>query len=268
MSKTNRLHAEVSTDDGVTWTSIWSLPGLQKAEKKVLKQTVSLAAYADRSILIRFAIRKNSGGTNLKWNAKSSGVWIDDIAVTNSAALLSLNESTVSLAASHVRLDAATAGQPLAHGATMRLRLRSMTGTTPGGWGPPLTVSPSSDTPEPALLAGFAGWAENEFPGLNLSFDGDHDRDGMADGIEYAFSLDPAVSDRVPDQLAVEPERIAISRDLPVQRDGIGYGAEWSEDLNEWSSDGIEIVIEAGRITASAPKGERTRFLRWQIEQR
>ncbi|WP_367874103.1 hypothetical protein [Luteolibacter sp. Populi] len=267
MSKTNRLHAEVSTDEGATWTSLWNLPGLQKAEKKVLKQTVSLASYADRPIRIRFAIRNVAGGKNLKWNAKSSGVFIDDITVTNSAALLSRNESNVSLAASHVRLDAATAGQPLAHGATMRLRMRSITGLISGGWGPALTVSPSSATPEPSLPAGFAGWAETGFPGLNLSFDGDQDRDGVADGIEYAFSLDPAVSDRVPDQLAVAVERIAISRDLPVQREGIVYGAQWSENLGDWSSDGVEIVIEAGRITASAPKGERNRFLRWQIEQ-
>jgi hypothetical protein len=268
MSKTNRLHAEVSTDDGATWTSIWNLPGLQKAEKVLAKKSIPLGAYADKGIRVRFAIRKDAGGTNLKWKAKSSGVWIDDIVVTNAANVLSLNDSDVGSSASHVRLDASTAGHDLQDGATMRLRMRPLNGVTLGNWGPALTVSPSAATPDPALAQGFGAWAAAEYPQLALSFEGDADGDGQADGIEYAFSLNPGVPDKAADVVSMDADRIEISRNLPVERGTIRYAAEWSEDLSEWFTEDVAIVIENGRIRASAPKGEKGRFMRWQITEK
>lgn len=267
MSKTNALHVEISTDDGATWTSAWSLPGLQKAEKKVLRRSISLAAWADQSIRVRFAVRKSVGGTNLKWNAKSSGVWIDDITVTNSSTLLSSKLNTVPASAFTVRLDAASAGEPLVDGSVMRLRMRSVVGVVSGNWGPALTVSPSGSSPEPALPTGFAAWAEAEYPGLGLSFEGDHDADGLADGIEYAFSLDPATAQVSPDLMAADAERITISRSLPGERPDIRYEAEWTDDLGSWSDEGVEIEIAGSTITASVPKGTGRRFVRWKIEQ-
>lgn len=267
MSKTNALHAELSTDEGSTWTSVFALPGLQKAEKKVLRQAVSLAPWADRSIRIRFAVRKTAGGTNLKWNAKSSGVWIDDIRVTDSATLVATHESVVPGSAVKVRLNAASVGESLADGMTLRLRIRPVTGGSMGGWGPALIVNPSSSSAEPALPAGFVGWAELNHAGLGLSFDGDLDRDGIADGIEYAFSLDPTTAQASPDALAVGGERITISRPLPEVKEGIRYGAEWADDLASWSDEGVEIEILEGVIRASIPKGEGSRFLRWRIEE-
>lgn len=264
MSKTNRLHAEVSTDNGATWTSVWNLPGLQKAEKALAKKSIPLGAYADKSIRVRFAIRKDAGGTNLKWNAKSSGVWIDDIAVTNASNLLSLTESSVGSAANHVRLDASTAGHALQDGTTLRMRMRPVNGIT---WGPPLTVSPSASAPDPALAQGFHAWAAG-YPALNLSFEGDQDGDGQKDGIEYAFSLNPGVPDKAADGISVDAERIEISRELPVERSTIRYAAEWSEDLSEWFTQDVQIVIENGQIRASAPKGEKARFMRWQITEK
>ncbi len=268
MSKTNRLHAEVSTDSGATWTSVWNLPGLLKADKALAKKSISLAAYADRPIYVRFAVRKDAGGTNLKWNAKTSGVWIDDIAVTNAASVLSLKESNVASNAGHVRLDASTAGQSLQNGASIRLRMRPLHGATPGVWGPALVVSPSSSTPDPIVVPGFSSWAQNEYPVFNLSFEGDYDSDGQADGVEYAFSRNPGAPDPMADALKVDAGRIEISRDLAQQRDGINYSAEWSDDLANWSSADVEILIENGKIHASAPLGAKGRYMRWKITQK
>jgi len=263
MSPTNRLHAEISTDNGATWASAWSLPGLTKAEKAVNKQSVPLAAWADRSIRVRFAVRKTAGGTTLKWNAKTSGVWLDDITVTNAAGLISLRESPVPASAAAIRLDAATAGQALVDGSTVRMRLRPLTGTALGNWGPALVVTPSATSPTMPL--GFAGWVASEYPGHDLSFEEDHDRDGLADGIEYAFSLNPTDGVPVPDVLAFPQERMEISRDLAVQREGIRYAAEWTDGLGTWSSAGVEIRFESGKIIASAPLGAKSRFVRWKI---
>jgi hypothetical protein len=267
MSKTNALHAEISTDGGATWTSAFSLPGLQRAEKKVARQAVSLAPWADRSIRIRFAVKRAPGGTNLKWNAKSSGVWIDDIKVTDSATLLSVNETVVPGSAVKVTLNAISAGEALVDGSTLRLRMRAVTGTATGDWGPALLVTPSSSAPDPELPGGFGTWAELNHTGLGLSFDGDLDEDGLADGIEYAFSLDPTTGQASPDVLAVDEERIAISRPLPEVRAGIRYGAEWADELGTWSEENVEVEILGGMITASAPKGSGSRFLRWRIEE-
>ena len=120
---------------------------------------------------------------------------------------------------------------------------------------------------EPALPEGFGEWAEANHPGLGLSFEGDHDADGLTDGIEYAFSLDPVRAQAAPDMVTKEAERMSISRNLPEERTGIRYGAEWTDDLGTWSDEDVQIEIEGGKITASAPKGSGTRFMRWRIEE-
>lgn len=265
MSPTNRLHAEVSIDSGATWTSIWSVPGLTKPEKKITKQTLSLAAYADKSIRVRFAIRKATGGTTLKWNAKTSGVWLDDITVTASSSLVSSNETTVSGLASAVLLDSLSAGHSLQAGTTLRLRLRPLAGSSSGAWGPALVVSPST-SPDPVLPTSFGTWAVLEHPGAELSFEGDLDGDGSADGVEYAFSSDPTVAAPSPDQLTIPEDKLEISRNLPVQRGDVAYGAEWSDDLSEWSDVGVDVRFENGKVIASVAKGNGNRYLRWKIE--
>ncbi|QJE98065.1 hypothetical protein [Luteolibacter luteus] len=264
MSPTNRLHAEVSTDGGITWTSIWSLPGVTKPDKKGVKQSLSLAAYADKSIRVRFVIRKAAGGTTLKWNAKTSGVWLDEIAVTSSSTALSSKESTVSGASAAVILNSATAGHVLQAGSSLRLRLRSVSGASLGNWGPALIVSPSATAP--SLPVTFDAWSALEYPGHALGFEGDLDRDGMADGFEYAFSLNPILAKAETDSLSLSTGKLMISRDLPVQRADIRYGAEWSDDLSTWSTAGVEIRIEGGKISASVAKAEGNRYLRWKIQ--
>jgi hypothetical protein len=264
MSLTNRLHVELSTDAGVTWTSISNIPGLKKADKKLSLHRIPLAAWAEQPVKLRFAVRKDPGGANLKWNKKKSGIWIDDITVTSPSGVLASNTVSVPGAATKVRLDESAAGGELLAGSTLRLRLRSITGAVPGNWGPALVVSPV-EAPSPSVAPdGFAAW-QAAYPALELSFEGDADLDGLADGIEYAFSLDPGDGARVPDRIALEAGEITLSRDLPVERDDVRYGAEWSDDLGNWSSEGVEIRIENGEIHATAPAGEGRRFLRWSI---
>ncbi len=265
LSFSNRLHAELSTDDGVTWTSVWNLAGIKKADKSISLRGIPLAAWAGQPVKLRFALRKDPGGVNLKWNAKKSGVWIDDITVTAPSDVLFSKDSPVAGGATTVRLDATTAGHPLEPGSTLRLRLRAVTGGIAGAWGPALTVRPGAAAPDLVALAGFEAWQASEYPGLDLGFDADADRDGLADGIEYAFSLDPGDGVRIPDRLIVEAGTVELSRELPEPRDDLIYAAEWSDDLAAWSSDGVEIRIEGGRIHARAAAGKGRRFMRWNV---
>lgn len=265
-SPTNRLHAELSTDGGATWTSIWNLAGAKKSDKAGGTRSVSLAAWAGQPIKLRFALRRDAGGKNLKWNATKSGMWLDDITVTSLSDILSSTLSDINAAATKVRLDAVSAGAPLQAGSTLRLRLRGLVGTVAGAWGPALTVVPVS-TPGPLVAPeSFATWRDG-YPGHELSFEGDADRDGLADGIEYAFSLDPTDGRPVPDGIGLSGGRIEISRELPIQRSDLSYGAEWSDGLSAWSVEGVEIRIEGGRIHASAPLGDGRRFMRWSVDE-
>lgn len=265
MSLTNRLHAELSTDDGATWTSIGSIAGTKKADKAVTRHSIPLAPWADRPVKLRLVLRKEAGGSNLKWNAKKSGIWIDDITVTSPSGVVAAHIMPVAGGATRVRLDDVAAGGELVPGSELRLRLRSVHGGAPGAWGPELRVIPLDPASSARVMpAGFAAW-QSDHPALPLDFEGDADRDGLADGVEYAFSLDPGDGVRIPDRVALEAGRMTLSRDLPIERSDVIYGAEWSDDLSSWSADGIEVRIGDGEIRASAPQGHGRRFMRWNL---
>ena len=260
ISKTNFLHAEISTDDGGSWTSAWSLAGNgNTADGSMSQRTVPLAAWAGVPVKFRFAVRKAEGGVNAVWDG-TTGVWIDDISVSAASEFGATHETAVDGTADLIRLDAAAAGQALVAGSMVEMRLRPVTGGVPGGWGPVTRVVPTA-----LPLAGFEAWQAYDFPGLEFPFDGDDDADGLANGVEYAFSLNPWDGLRVPDDLALPAGRLEISRDLPVERTDLSYGAEWTDDLGTWSSAGVVIDISGGRISASAPKGAGERFIRWKI---
>ncbi|RYD64200.1 MAG: hypothetical protein EOP83_10360 [Verrucomicrobiaceae bacterium] len=264
MALTNRLHVELSSDGGETWTSIWNQPGIKKVDKAMTRQFVSLAAWAGTSVKLRFALR-NSGGNNLKWNAKKSGVWIDDINVTEPSPVLWSKETPLAGWATSVTLDGVTAGRSLVAGQVLQLRLRTVSGSTPGAWGPPLLVTPTSAS---AALTGFAAFQAYQFPSVSLSFEGDNDGDGTADGVEYAFSTDPTQPSPSGESVVVTVERMEISRDLPTEREDVNYNAEWSDDLATWSNEDVDIRIEGGKVIASAPRGGSSRVMRWRLTQK
>ena len=264
MAVTNRLHVELSSDGGNTWTSIWNLPGTKKADKAMTRQTVSLSAWAGTAVKLRFALR-NAGGNNLKWNAKKSGVWVDDITVTAPSPVLWSKETTLAAGTTSVSLNDVTAGRPLVAGQILQLRLRPVYGVTPGAWGPTLLVTPSSLA---ASLSGFAAFQAYEYPSEDLAFEADADGDGAADGIEYAFSTDPTQPSASADSITITFDRLEISRDLPNEREDVNYGAKWSDDLSTWSDEGVEVRIEGGKIIASAPRGGPSRAMRWEVLQK
>jgi hypothetical protein len=56
-----------------------------------------------------------------------------------------------------------------------------------------------------------------------------------------------------------------IARDLAEARDDVRYGAEWSDDLDTWSDEGVEIRFEDGQIIASVTRGTPSRVMRWVV---
>jgi hypothetical protein len=232
MLNTNFLHAEISSDAGATWTSLWSLPGLGTSpksttvDKAFIGYTIPLSQYAAQEVFVRFAFRKTSAaGTITATSVTDSGVWIDDISVSAAGV-----------------------------------------GTAVLGGGSSPSLPPSSAA---VPLSAFARW-QLDYPSLaGHGFDADSDGDGTPDGVEFAFSLDPTRPQSAADLLQLDAAQggLSISRPLPEVRDGILYGAEWSENLSTWSSQGVTVTTTGGQAVASAPLGAGKRFLRWKITQ-
>lgn len=228
MLNSNFLHAEISSDAGSTWTSLWSLPGLGTSltstavDKAFIAYSIPLSAYAAQEVFVRFVFRKDPSAATIPAASKSdAGVWVDDISV-----------------------NAAGAGTAVLGGSTPAL--------------PPSGATAAS---------GFDLW-QLQYPSLaGQAFNADSDGDGTPDGVEFAFSLDPTRAQPAADLLQIDATqgRLSISRPLPEVREGILYGAEWTDDLTAWSTDGVVVTTTGGQAVASAPLGSGKRFLRWKI---
>lgn len=118
--------------------------------------------------------------------------------------------------------------------------------------------------PEPV---GFDAWVQNTYPQLaGSAFDADFDKDGIANGIEYAFSLNPTTVTQIP-PLQVDPlaRTMTLVMPLPAMRDGITYSAEYTETFDNWKSNHVVILVENGFMKATCPMGDFNRYLRWKI---
>lgn len=154
MLNTNFIHAEVSTNGGSTWTSLWNQAGLgvtttsTTVDRAFVPQTVSLSSYAGKEIRLRFVFRKDPAAITIAAASKTDvGAWFDDIAVSNASLVESRVRTTLDGAASSFVLDSATASPGLIAGSTYRLRLRALVGDVPGAWGTALSVVPIFSVP-------------------------------------------------------------------------------------------------------------------------
>ncbi len=161
MMNTNFIHAEVSTNGGSTWTSLWNQPGLgvttvaTTADQAFTLQTVSLSSYVGKEIRLRFVFRKSSGAVTIAAAYKPDvGAWFDDIAVSNSSVVESRVRTNLDIAASSFVLDSTTASPGLIAGSTYRLRLRTVVADVPGAWGTALSVVPAFSVPIVAWTEG------------------------------------------------------------------------------------------------------------------
>lgn len=160
-----------------------------------------------------------------------------------------LEISTASLADQADVEISAGAVLALTHGAVDTIAALSFDGVVqaPGLWGAP----GSGAAHESARLAGtgrllvvpvhaFEHWLDG-YPELtDRSEDGDRDGDGWPNLIEYALGLDPLMPDppaavrREADMLVMEFQRVGVGA-------GVSLVPEWSDDLLEWSGEGIEL---------------------------
>ena len=231
---TTALGAEVSTDGGATWTSVFSRNGvgLNSAlwDAAWVSRSVSLASYAGQIIRVRFILRRN-GGSIVISTTSNDGFFIDDIAVTNATQLVNTTTTALGGAATSFTLNATTAGAPLVGGTSYFMRIRPNVGCRWFGDGALKTVVVQT-------LTGYAAWVATQYPSVTEGPTGDHEKDGIANGAEYAFGLNPTLPNAA--SAVPQPGRagntLTVTYTQPAGITDVTYGAQWTTDFVTWNT--------------------------------
>ena len=97
----------------------------------------------------------------------------------------------------------------------------------------------------------------------------DSDSDGVTEGLEYALGTNPLVATDYPVTSINRgiDGRLRMRIPLDSLRPSITYAAEWSSDLDTWTSDGVEVSYSGEILSALAPASPigGVSFLRWRV---
>ncbi len=111
----------------------------------------------------------------------------------------------------------------LANGTSYYMRVRPNVGLRWYGYGALKTVTPQTPS-------GYSGWVATQYPAVTGGSLADHDQDGIGNGVEYAFNLNPTTFTRSASlpQPVMAGGNMTLSYTQPVGVTGVTYGAEWS----------------------------------------
>ena len=229
------LSAQVSTDNGLTWTQVWSRAGTVPSggtsaqwDTSFIANNVSLSAYAGHVILVRFVL-SNNGQSAFLGTTANDGFFIDDVTVTNATQLVNLADTTLPGSATTFALNSASAGGTLQAGVTYYMRVRPQVGLRWFGFGDFFTVTPTSTN-----VTSYSNWT-TFYPAVIEGVTGDHSGDGIPNGLKYAFGLDPTVHNGFNAVPGVQISANALTLTYAGSAAGVTYGAETSTDLTNWN---------------------------------
>ena len=232
---TTTLSAEVSTDNGATWTSVFSRPGVGFTSSTLwdanfISRSVSLASFAGQIVHVRFILRRNGASAVVSATA-NDGFFIDDISITNATELVNTITTPLAGVATSFTLNAATAGAPLVAGTTYFMRMRPNVGCRWFGDGAFKSVTAQTPT-------GYANWVATLYPSATEGPLGDHEKDGISNGVEYGFGLNPTqpnAASAVPLPTRVG-NTLAVTYTQPAGISDVTYGAQWTSDFVTWNN--------------------------------
>jgi len=143
--------AQVSTDDGATWTDVFSQSGIDTpntpTQTSFQSESVSLGAYADLPFQVRFAYTFDGSGPLYEQTTSGVGWNIDAITLVN------VDNAAPGVPAPYVAGN--ILGYTAASAGAAGLQARAvLAGTYPDSWGPVTPVTAVAPTgPAPAILA-------------------------------------------------------------------------------------------------------------------
>lgn len=260
VSESTVMSVEISTD-GSKWEEVDSLAGLPG-------NSFDDTAFARRSVAIgetspfqlRFRLSNPSGGFfNTADSSPYAGVFIDDVSVSGADWISSSTTTSATEPVDHFRLDAGTAGEPLDPGDELILRIEAVVG------GRDYQSGEAYDVTVGTTLDGYALWREAEFPLVTGGFDDDDDGDGLANGLEYAFGLDPLRASVLPRSLVADAGALSLRTPLDETRGDVIYRLEWSSDLSEWSATDTTVELIDGELVGEFDAPEGRGFVRWKV---
>jgi hypothetical protein len=146
-------------------------------------------------------------------------------------------------------------------GKSFIMRVRPSVGTKWFGYGAMKTVTITAP-PD------YASWITNSYPTVTGGFNLDHDNDGIPNGVEYAFQMNPTVFNpgaSLP-QVVMGASSMSVSYSQPATVSGITYGAQSSVDLTTWV-DVNDTGSENNHNFTVTTVGKLKQFLRHKIVQ-
>jgi len=264
MTQAATLKVQSSTDGGGSWNTLASYSGNSNGgvDNNFATKQVSIPSIGDYT-LVRFFLSTstpNSGYSISTHPTYPVGIFIDGVEVNNCDGLESVATRYPDSATS-VMLDASTAGGDLVEGETYILRLRTRMGNHWFPYGPALSVTPVAES----TLTSYEAWMRSEYYMVG-DFAQDYDGDGIPNGVERVFGLNP--TDRSDASTALRPQ--IVDQQLQLSHSIISGGsvaAELSYTLKADSWEEVVVDIENGVATVSVPLGAPACYLRWKVNQ-
>lgn len=154
---------ELSSDEGMSWSALWSQAGAQTGstsnfgEVTFTEKSVSLAAYAGRTVQLRFRYAF-TGGSYYPQTSTGIGWYIDDVSLQGVEAVSTVSAPATVSGNSFVFTPVQAGG--------VLLQARALMYDYPGDWGVSKVVAVSGSATANALADCVFNWAEGLAPSL------------------------------------------------------------------------------------------------------
>lgn len=244
---------QISTNGGTSWSDLYAQAGNDSSgESSFNTRTLSLAAYSGTVIRLRFSFTFSGGGSYYPQTSAGVGWYIDTISFSNTSQLAGI--TTVEPVAS-----TAFNFSPPSTG-TYMLSARPYISGRYWDYGPMKEVTAQAPM-------SYTTWISTQYQTVTGGPGADYDKDGLNNGIEFAFGLNPTVANAASaaplPTIGVNSMTLACTQ--PAGVTGVTYGAQYSSDLVHWN-DLLTDTGTAGTHTFTVNTVDQPRmFMRWKI---